>query len=336
MNNYLFTIGVGVSDRPSRWQGICTIYGHLARGLTRMGHRCRFIVNPAAFDARALAGLDAAPGSHADVAAALAEDTWHNGFIWGGRIAPDAETAALFAAGNVPVIYSELGWFPQKGTVYFDRLGTNSQMSFDTPPPLVGLRRLRFAIARRRACRTIYGQRFGGPARPATARQQVFVPLQDETDTNITQDSPFPDMDSLLRFLSETYPDCHFTARPHPKAAPSDLSSYPNVTLQDPKANPYAELKTFDAVVGINSTMLSEAAFMGHDVVCFGNGIAKIYGIARHADPATPPARLQGPENRDQADAALAHLFLDRQLRQKRLSSPRYLQGTYLKQMLDL
>lgn len=337
MTRYLFTIGVGVTDRPQRWLGICPIYGGLARALVQMGHSVHFLVNPEALDATALDGLSYQTGGHDALHSLMSTEAFDFGFIWGGRIAPDLVTREILEAQAIKTVFSELGWFPQKGTVYFDRNGTNSRITPEHPAKLGVLASWRFARMRRRFALAQYG-RPPLRSRPALAASplRVFVPLQDETDTNITEDSPFRTMNELIGFLARTYPDDHFTVRPHPRAEMPLIEEYRNVDLQDNSVNPVETLSGFDMVLGINSTLLSEAAFLGHRVAFCGNGLARIYGLAAPFDPAHPPARLQDIPDPGPRPEAFHHLLTVKQLSQSRLSSPDYLKSTYLRDMLAL
>ena len=335
MNYYLFTIGLGVKDEPERWTAICEIYARLAVGLTKLGHKCSFLVNPAAYDARALRQFEVVFGDHEDLRSLIVNEHPDVCLIWGGRIEPDIRTIEILTEFNIPCVFSELGWFPQRGTVYFDANGTNSKMSWCQPEMMSKWESLVFGLKRAKACRKIYGR---GPrsAMPATEARRVFVPLQDETDTNILNDSPFLRMNDMLGFLSRQYPDCEFTARVHPKAPPTHMSAYPNVTVQDREIDLYKALSEFDLVIGINSTVISEAVFLGHPAMCFGDGIAKTYGLAKQIDPRKPPRVLKAEPEDQRVRNALAHLYLKRQLDQRKLNSPRYLKRSLSAQLLTV
>ncbi|WP_138470131.1 hypothetical protein [Poseidonocella sp. HB161398] len=335
MTNYLFTIGLGVEEAPERWTAICAIYGRLARGLDRLGHSSSFLVNPKAFDQRALQAFDAVPGDHGTLREMIGRHRMDAGFVWGGRIAADRETVGILREYGVRPIFSELGWFPQKGTIYFDDTGTNSEIGKLVSKKLPLWRQLQFSIKRKAMCKKIYGRALHVGSESGVAKR-VFVPLQDEMDTNITLDSPFSTMDQMVGFLSRRYPGCQFVVRHHPKALPAFVDSYPNVEIQSAKTNLYISMLDFDAVVGINSTVLSEAALLGHPVFCFGDGIASRFGLAKGLEPDNPPESLEiMPETAEIRDA-LAYLIQYKQLDQKRLSSPGYLKKSYLNELLDL
>lgn len=337
MTRYLFTLGVGVEDRPQRWLGICPIYAGLARGLFQLGHEAHFVVNPEALDAGALAGFPVQIGDHERLRAVATREHFDFGFIWGGRIGPDLITREILEAQGIKPIFSELGWFPQKGTVYFDFQGTNSMIKFVEPKKLCPVEALKFSLARRKYCREQYNCAPRWHIRPlGPSPLQVFVPLQDETDTNITEDSPFRKMDDMIKFLSRAYPNDHFIVRPHPRADLPIIGDYPNVKLQDVSVNPIEQLGRFDLVIGINSTLLSEAAFLHHRVACFGNGLARLYKLAVPLDPMKPPGLLQDIPDPGLQTNAFHYLCMVKQLSQAKLSSPSYLFSTYLKDMLGL
>lgn len=335
MNTYLFTVGLGVTDRPERWSAICGIYAKLAHGLAKLGHRVLFLVNPKAFDAPALCEFDVVCGDYSELVEVVQKLRPNVAFIWGGRTEPDRRTAKILAEYNIRTVFSELGWFPQKGTIYFDANGTNSQMSTQQLRKMAGWKRSIFKIKRTRACQKIYGRSFHFAQKNQLAKR-VFVPLQDELDTNITIDSPFARMNDLLKFLSDQYPSCEFVARNHPKASLSYINPLPNVTMQQTKENLYDTLQDFDLVVGINSTVISEAVFLGHPAMCFGNGIARNYGLAEYINPKEPPPFLYQKAESPETLNALNFLYMHKQLQQSNLSSPAYLQRSYLKRLLNI
>lgn len=335
MNIYLFTIGIGVKDAPQRWTSICKIYANLARGLKKIGHRCIFLVNPNAFDAKALNEFDTYVGDHKDLDRIVVKYKPNFCFIWGGRNAADRVTIEIICKRESSPIFSELGWFPQKGTIYFDTQGTNSEISLAQPKKMTAVERLIFNTKRYFVSRHIYGcaVRRQSLLRPT---KRIFVPLQDESDTNITQSSPFKRMDEMLAFLSSKYPTYEFEARVHPKSPLTAVNKYPNVKIQDPKVNLYKSLAEFDLIVGINSTVLAESVFLGYPTICFGDGITKKYNLGTWIDSECPPDFLTPHLNSDQAQTSLAHLFLIKQLQQRKLSSPRYLKKSYLADILAL
>ena len=90
-------------------------------------------------------------------------------------------------------------------------------------------------------------------------------------------------------------------------------------------------------MVGINSTLLLEAAMMNKPVAAFGRGVGTGTGVFHELAPDVLPASL-GEFRGDSAaaEAYLAFLIGQRQLFKDDLRSPRKLQRSYLAQLLDL
>lgn len=297
-----------------------------------------FLVNPESYDVDALFGFEVIVGGHDTLLSLAAFQDFDFGFIWGGRIEADLLTRQIFLENSIKPVFSELGWLPQRGTVYFDLCGTNSQISRSAPAPRLAFGKMvsfeckRFLTALRvygRVPRLVTSKLGGSPLK-------VFVPLQDETDTNITEDSPFLTMNELVSFLASTYPHDHFHVRPHPRARPPYIRNWPNVFFQDTSDDPIHALNQYDMVLGINSTLLTEAAFLGHRVACLGRGIASIFGLASVIDPIKPPARLQDLPDVGRRVDALNYLLGEKQLSQARISDPDYVRSSYLGDILNL
>ena len=46
--------------------------------------------------------------------------------LWNGDLPKDGIVTRLAAKNNIPIIYVEMGWFPQEKTIYFDFRGVNA------------------------------------------------------------------------------------------------------------------------------------------------------------------------------------------------------------------
>ena len=173
------------------------------------------------------------------------------------------------------MVYSEQGWFPQSATLYFDlsgcngKCGTKNRSYSDLSPE----EEHRF-LGRRKAYLEQIGQNDRFTTKrfeiaPPNINKPVFVPLQDERDLNIVQDSPFRTMDEFVSFLVENYPKNRFIVRPHPKYPSPKLSQHPNIEIDNPKRPMFESLAACGMVAGINSTTLLESALLGYTVVSF-------------------------------------------------------------------
>lgn len=262
----LLHCGVGNHDRPSRWWGVCVILSNLARSLEALGHECLMYCHPDAradsiyknhtlsreVDVRELASID-------DCFAPDVVITW-NGASEGDQLIVDY-------FGRSKCVFGELGFFDHYETVYFDFSGTNCKsMNLVEPLPCAvdstGYWRLRAK----------YNEK---PARPK-GEKYVFVAMQDESDTNITQWSPFSTMNDLLAWVCDVTTglskDLKILYKKHPKAPC-------NITIEDPRleevfGNVHAYMPDAQWVFGCNSTVLFECLLYHERVITAGLGLS--------------------------------------------------------------
>jgi capsule polysaccharide export protein KpsC/LpsZ len=105
----------------------------------------------------------------------------------------------------------------------------------------------------------------------------IFVPLQDETDTQITQYSGYKTMDEFLRAVQDIYiaDNRKILYKVHPRAGcilSDDIKSdskFIQVTEDVHHYLPYA-----DQVFGLNSTVMIETLLYHSNLVTYGAGIA--------------------------------------------------------------
>lgn len=345
MNSYLFTLALGVQDRPERWGSISGYYLCLAHSLRRLGHRVVFAINPkircrkgfATYECRQVA-------NHAALNELLSAEGFTHAFIWGGRLQADRETRTCIEAFGVRVLFSELGWFPQAGTVYFDTQGTNAEASFNGRQYAECLASTRKEFNKQRS--NFYRKKvglgfFGSPPafgiKVPDLGKPILVPLQDESDTNVTLASPFSRMADFVDCLAQTYPHYRFVVRPHPSAPASNLPRHANVTYQESSVDVYRTMADFGLVVGINSTLLLESAMMNMPVVAFGKGVGTGTGVFHDVDVNTLPRGFeQIIIDSRKAEAYLAFLLCQRQLFKHDLRSRRRLRNSYLGGILGL
>ncbi|MDD2943138.1 MAG: hypothetical protein PHC51_09260 [bacterium] len=327
----LFVIGAGIlpEQRIKRWQMVSQLYARLGKAFLQLGHQIYYYVHPEAY--------------HEDVPPALCwlcEDQQHLPnilenfqpdfvFCWNGSSGGDVATATVAQAHGAKMVFSEQGWFPQATTIYFDlsgcngKCGTKNRRYEDLSPD---------AYKRFMAQRKIYLQQIGEANHfpgdrfeilPPDMSKPVFVPLQDERDLNIVQDSPFKTMDEFVGLLAHKYPACRFVVRPHPKYPKPELGQYANVQLDNPKRPMFESLAICGMVVGINSTTLQESALLGYTVVSFGESLATGTGLFVDVRPGSEPADLQSVRVKsNKAAAVLYHLLCVKQMVREQLDNP--------------
>lgn len=345
MNHYLFFLAVAVQDRPERWGSVASNYLKLAKSLEKLGHRVTFAIHPLVRRRKAFTCFRCITvADHIELGSLLTEDSFSHAFIWGGRLPEDRVTRKCLEQRGIKVVFSELGWFPQAGTVYFDQAGTNAEVSFNRQhyPELQTSARKAFNKARRAFYRRKAGLGwFAAPPaftiQPADLSKPILVPLQDEGDTNITLASPFKRMADFVDCLALAYPQYHFVVRPHPSAPAANLPQHSNVSYQDSAVNVYRTMHEYGLVIGINSTLLLEAAMMNMPVVAFGQGIGTGTGVFHELSAQALPVSLDSlVYDSSLAEGYLAFLIGQRQIFKRDLASARYVRVSYLHTLLDL
>lgn len=166
---------------------------------------------------------------------------------------------------GIPVVYFELGWFPQKNHVYCDLEGAGHKSS----------------IARK-----TLEQLLGKPVPPRIVRRKfqhnrALLVLQKPGDTTISE-GPFPRQCShteLINYVRESIPNnIALIVRRHPKDDGEYNIDLPN-TFAD-SASLEESLMNVDAVIGVNSTALLEAMRYSVNVYHLGHGVMGNKGVA--------------------------------------------------------
>ncbi len=159
---------------------------------------------------------------------------------------------------NLPIIYSELGWFPQENNIYFDEIGTNGKSK------MAGLGFEEFC-----------GENF-----PINSTQKklkegsVLVVTQLENDTNIIVNSArFKKMEAFVDYVISELPDEKIIIKTHPlDQQKKRFEKYSSDKITVTHDTPIKSLmENSKAVVGINSTVLLEALEFDINIYMFGD-----------------------------------------------------------------
>ena len=246
----LFHCGVGNKDRPHRWKFVAGLYSDLARMFESLGHECFLIAHTQAkseFIFHRSSLVDEVSRIMINESEEFIPDYV---FTWNGVSEGDQKIINYY--GKKKMIYGELGIFGHYDkTCYFNVTGVNgklSQLGMNFRPTLDSVEdkkiidKLRKEYQKPRLCK----------------EPHVFVPLQDETDTQIMKYSPFKKMDELLDYVETLFmhQGIKILYKMHPKA-PCELKSrrgFEQVFDDVHHYLPYA-----DFIIGINSTVLTEA-----------------------------------------------------------------------------
>ncbi|MCW2270606.1 Glycosyl transferases group 1 [compost metagenome] len=174
---------------------------------------------------------------------------------------------SISAVTNKPFVYSELGWLPQFGHIYFDADGANNNS---------------------RLCRVTLETLVGDlPEEDVTCRpfqkNKALLALQLPGDTTLAAES-FPLQYSHRAFIEavrSVVPEhIHLVVRKHPRDKNEyNVDDLPNASL-DINESGEDTLNEVDAVIAVNSTFLLEALKYDVAVYHFGHGVISNKGVA--------------------------------------------------------
>lgn len=327
----LFVIGAGIlpEQRIKRWQMVSKLYAKLGKSFLQLGHQIYYYIHPEAYDEDVPKHLTWLCEDHRQMDVVMENFNPDYVFCWNGSSAGDLTTTTIANKYGSKMIYSEQGWFPQKNTLYFDFTGCNGKCSTRnkdyaklTPGQENMLYKMRAKWLSEIGEEDNYNT-LSYEIKPIDLNKPIFVPLQDERDLNIVQDSYFKTMNDFLGFLSKNYPEQKFIARPHPKYPNPDLSNYPNIKLDNPKQPMFKTLSECGLVIGINSTTLLESALMGYSVVSFGESLATGTGLLHDARVDNFPKELNSISiDIDKAKSVLYTLLCAKQMLREQLDDP--------------
>ncbi|WP_444897719.1 hypothetical protein ACJJI5_15395 [Microbulbifer sp. EKSA008] len=193
--------------------------------------------------------------------------------IWNGLTHYQQDFINLARKINPKQTFSflEAGWFPQSVTYYEDPLGVNAQSEIAiTKPRDISLEeRQNIAL-----WKSSYRKNFEN--NNTSDNGYIFIPLQLETDTNITKFSPFSTMkDFLLWAESHTDPSTNIITRQHPLDRSPSYNLLPqNSRIKIDNETPLHQLiSKSNCILGINSTVLLESLIYEKPIYAAGDGV---------------------------------------------------------------
>lgn len=190
--------------------------------------------------------------------------------VWNGMASHHEDFMAVVNEAGLrdKVYFMELGWLPQRDSFHCDPRGVNAASSIahdDYSAPLSAEQSAALKAALVRHYESCLIRKLNN---------LILVPLQIESDSNITHFSPYKTNQEFITMLEEWIPAGYkVVIRPHP------LSVLPVPTWKrsdfvlDRYQELYRTLGKARFVVGINSTVLVEALACGAGVMAFGRGV---------------------------------------------------------------
>ncbi|WP_444900544.1 hypothetical protein ACJJIX_19720 [Microbulbifer sp. VAAC004] len=167
--------------------------------------------------------------------------------------------------------FLEAGWLPQTGTYYEDPLGVNAHSTISaTKPRDIGSEERKIVTQ----WKMLYRKKFKDNI--ISDNGYIFIPLQLETDTNITKFSPFTTMKSFLEWAeSHVNSSVNIIVRQHPLDRSPSLNLLPKSSRMtiDNKTPLHQLISKSNCVLGINSTVLLESLIYEKPVYAVGDGV---------------------------------------------------------------
>ena len=213
--------------------------------------------------------------------------------VWNGDLPKDNIVKSWAVKSNIPIIYVEMGWFPQEKTVYFDLRGVNASSE------VRGIKLNRVSLYQKKKLHMFlqrYHQEMNlcGNKLPSDF---IFVPLQVETDSNILKNSSIKRMKDLVKRVATIFKDEIIIVRPHPKHPDVKLGRMANIRI-DTRSGLHNLVKKARVVIGINSTVLLEALTYFKPVVALGKGLFSNHNVLIEGQDLTIEEILHGIKKR--------------------------------------
>lgn len=199
----------------------------------------------------------------------------------------------------------EMGWLPQRKFFFCDSAGVSIHSSIAQKDYSHTLNATEQKLLHHRISEFTGGQK-------SSRENNILIPLQLDTDSNITQFSPYKSAQEFINFLEKWLPiDYKVIIRLHPLATKREIKWNRKDFVLDTNKDIRESLLKAKYVVGINSTSLIEAMAYGCDVMAFGQGVfSSVDGLT--VTPGTSFATAQ--KNKPQFDTFLYELLVNKQI----------------------
>lgn len=167
---------------------------------------------------------------------------------------------------HIPIVYSELGWFPQQDNVYFDTEGVNGLSSIS-----------------KKNFTEFCGRDHIYPTQEKLKGHTVII-TQLENDTNlIVNSNRFKSMEKFVEYCISKVPKSEeIIIKLHPlENYPERFERFESSRIKVVKEGDLASIiQESKAVIGINSTVLLESLQYSTNVYFFGQGVISNKGVA--------------------------------------------------------
>lgn len=227
-------------------------------------------------------------------------------FIWNGSLSVKLVNRARSI--GIPVCFAELGWFPQRGTFYFDQKGVNFNSSITdwkyqeiTPEQEKWTAK---AIENYHASQPLLT-----PPPSPDLKDFVFVPFQMEADSQIVKHSTrFKTMQQLVDYV-RAFVKGPILFKTHPKADTGDLT-LPEGCFLESKGSTHDYLPRAKYVITINSTVGLEALTYYKPLIVLGDALYEGRGLSAKVTTDEEMRRAVAWAEQGQTSIGVIHAFL--------------------------
>lgn len=200
------------------------------------------------------------------------------GFIWNG--ATERNLIKSLRHYGLPLVFAEMGFIPQNENIFFDWEGAGPNSSFAKSKVMRPGDKFLFEKFRALYCAQ---SRYDAPDKDIVylvADQPIlFVPLQMESDSNITSYSPYKKMSEFVKDIVSSFPDHIIVARPHPRQKDVKVDLRDRRLIVTNTGSLAYWLDRSAIVCGVNSTSLIEALLFLKPTISVGEGVGKNKGV---------------------------------------------------------
>tara|TARA_R110001592_G_scaffold282833_1_gene550638 strand:+ start:3566 stop:4564 length:999 start_codon:yes stop_codon:yes gene_type:complete len=187
---------------------------------------------------------------------------------------------------NIKFVYCEHGWMPQKSTFSMDKLGSNGSSSATFLKNIPQTTALQSVINKR--------AQYTNAAKPVNINDYLYLPLQLNSDTQITKYSPhFKDMGEFINHIISLFPNKTLVVKAHPKDKRDNLQRYQLICKQYTNvyfiedSNNIGWCKSASGIIAINSTVINEALIFRKPIMTYGLNIFSNKGVTYEINDAT-------------------------------------------------
>ena len=179
---------------------------------------------------------------------------------------------------KIKFVYCEHGWLPQNVTFSIDKLGSNGSSSVT----------LRSNFPVKPTMQPVFNKReqYNKAAKPVNISDYLYLPLQLNSDTQITKYSPhFKDMSKFINHIIKVFPNKRLVVKVHPKDDTNNIKRYREICKQHSVVyfvedkNNIGWCRYANGIISINSTVINEALVFRKPIMTYGSNTFSNKGV---------------------------------------------------------